>query len=107
MDLLKDKESKASISFFFGFRDEAAIMGRACIALRTVLEQNDNNEVAKKVFLEEHKRLIAVLCGDRPNTLKAKSKLLLQNIFGARLREHGKHPGFRLWFNGMSAGLIQ
>ena len=76
VDPLEDKESKASISFFLGFGDKAAITGRACVALGTVLEQNGNDEGAKEIFVEGHKRLIAVLGGDHPDTLEAESKLL-------------------------------
>ena len=73
---LEDKDSKASMSFFLGFGDEAAITGRACVALGTVLEQNGDDEGAKAMYVEGHERLIAILGGDHPDTLEAESKLL-------------------------------
>jgi len=71
-----NKDVKAYKGFFLGFGEEAAITGRACLALGTVLEQQGNGDEAKDMFVEGLERLISTLGGDHPDTLQAESKLL-------------------------------
>jgi len=72
---LKEKSS-SKIKYYLGFGDEAAITGRACVALGTVLEQKGKDEQARESFVEGLERLIKSLGGDHPDTVEAESKLL-------------------------------